>query len=48
MRRHGRLSQLPNDRPTGTAEMPAHTIQDKFPIPQNETDARMPPTEEEE
>ncbi len=40
MRRHGRLDQLPNDRPTATADLPAHRIHDKFPIPQNEVDAR--------
>ncbi len=40
MRRHNRLDQLPNDRPTATADLPAHRIHDKFPIPQNEVDAR--------
>jgi starch-binding outer membrane protein, SusD/RagB family len=35
-RRHGRLEQLPKDKPT-------HKIHAKFPIPQDEINARMPP-----
>jgi starch-binding outer membrane protein, SusD/RagB family len=42
MRRLGRLDQLPNDRPMGDAEVPAHRIHALFPIPQPETDARTP------
>jgi starch-binding outer membrane protein, SusD/RagB family len=44
MRRHGRLDQLPNDHPTATMDVPAHVpVHPRFPIPQNETDARNPP-----
>jgi hypothetical protein len=52
MRRHDRLEQLPNDRPEGSPGtcadppvsgcMPAHRIHARFPIPLNETNARMP------
>jgi starch-binding outer membrane protein, SusD/RagB family len=46
MRRHNRMTQLPNDRPMEDMMMmlPAHRIHERFPIPQNETDARMPTT----
>jgi starch-binding outer membrane protein, SusD/RagB family len=44
MRRHGRLDQLPNDHPMATMDVPAHVpVHPRFPIPQNETDARNPP-----
>ena len=43
MRRRGLLEQLPNDRPVAMPGLPAHQINARFPIPQNETDARTPP-----
>jgi hypothetical protein len=35
MRRHGRIDMLPKDKPT-------HKIHARFPIPQDEINARMP------
>jgi starch-binding outer membrane protein, SusD/RagB family len=42
VRRHGRLDQLPRDITMTVMGVKAHQIHARFPIPQNETDARMP------
>jgi starch-binding outer membrane protein, SusD/RagB family len=43
MRRYYRIDRLPNDHPQATADVPAHVIHARFPIPLSETAARPPP-----
>jgi starch-binding outer membrane protein, SusD/RagB family len=42
MRRYSRLDRLPNDHPQATAEVPAHVVHARFPIPLDEAAARTP------